>query len=185
MPSERPRLVMICGPSGSGKSTLASRVADLLTELRVPARYCDADSFHSDEAKAQAAAGRPLDDSYRREWVERMTREISVWCGQEMVTVFACSALKLWIRQQLVEACGQAVQVIWLDTSEAVLKGRLERRDESHTHWFPARLLGSQLDAMERPNGEEENVLFVNGDKGDVETLTASVLTLIGYDSQP
>ena len=60
-------LVVLMGVAGSGKSTIGPRLA---AALGVP--FVDGDDAHSDAAKAQMAAGRPLDDAERGPWLDRL-----------------------------------------------------------------------------------------------------------------
>jgi gluconate kinase len=46
--------------------------------------------------------------------------------------------------------------VAWLEVSPEVLKSRLQAREAQHTHFFPASLLGSQLDTAEPPDPQQE-----------------------------
>jgi gluconate kinase len=48
------------------------------------------------------------------------------------------------------------VAIAWLDVRPEVLKQRLEAREAAHTHFFPASLLGSQLEAAEPPDPNTE-----------------------------
>ena len=51
---------------------------------------------------------------------------------------------------------GGQVAIAWLDVPAEVLKARLLRREEAQTHFFPASLLPSQLDATEPPDPRSE-----------------------------
>ena len=57
MPDERRPVVVVMGVEGVGKSTVGRRLAD---ELGV--EFVEGDDEHSPAAKAQMAAGIPLDD---------------------------------------------------------------------------------------------------------------------------
>jgi gluconate kinase len=48
------------------------------------------------------------------------------------------------------------VVIAWLDVAPDVLKTRLQQREEERTHFFPASLLGSQLDSAQPPDPETE-----------------------------
>jgi gluconate kinase len=51
---------------------------------------------------------------------------------------------------------GGQVMIAWLEVAPDVLKTRLVERDKQHTHFFPASLLGSQLDTAEPPDPQNE-----------------------------
>src|SRR6185437_15526208 len=73
--------VVVMGVSGSGKTTVGLLLAH---QLGVP--FADADEFHSEQAKAKMASGRPLAG-----WL----------AGEQDGAVLACSALKRRYRDVL------------------------------------------------------------------------------------
>ena len=55
--------LVVMGVSGSGKSTVAARIAS-----RTGCALADGDDFHPPSSIARMAAGRPLDDAWRKPW---------------------------------------------------------------------------------------------------------------------
>jgi gluconokinase len=126
------------GVAGSGKSTIGPRLA---RTLGVP--FVDGDDAHTEAARAQMAAGRPLDDAERGPWLDRL-HEILVAHTDEGL-VLACSALKVSYRQRLAgDLLG--VRFLALVAPPGVLERRLESRP---AHFAGPALLPSQLDTLE------------------------------------
>ena len=131
-------LVVLMGVAGCGKSTVGPRLADA---LGVP--FVDGDDVHTAAAKAQMAAGRPLDDATRGPWLDRL-HQILVEHA-EVGIVLACSALKDSYRRRLVGDLA-GVRFIALVAPPAVLERRLRERPE---HFAGPELLPSQLEHLE------------------------------------
>lgn len=168
--------LVIAGPSGSGKTTVGQMIA---RELGLP--FVDADDFHHDSAVQKMRNRHPLTDEERDSWVQRIIGAMTVWRNLHRNTVVACSCLRRVHRKQIVQygelarIKGGHVIIVWLDVDRDSLKGRLEARDEEGTHFFPAALLDSQLDAVERPVNEERNVIIVDGRGATPEEIARRV----------
>jgi carbohydrate kinase (thermoresistant glucokinase family) len=145
--------LIIAGPSGSGKSVVAEEIG---RELSLP--VIDADDYHSREAVDQMKSGTPLVDQYRRDWAERIIGGMIAWRRRGESVVIACSCLRRRTRDRFrtyvneARIVGGQVIIAWLDVSPDVLKTRLLQREEAQTHFFPASLLASQLEASEPPD---------------------------------
>ncbi len=133
-----PPLVVLMGVAGAGKSTVGPRLA---RELGLP--FVDADDVHSDAAKAQMAAGRPLDDGARGPWLDQLHAVLVDHRAGGLV--LACSALKDGYREQLTAGVPGVVFVA-LVAPPQVLEARLEQRPD---HFAGPALLPSQLDDLE------------------------------------
>jgi gluconokinase len=146
------------GVAGSGKSTVGPLLA---AALDVP--FVDGDDVHTDAAKAQMAAGRPLDDAERAPWLERLHAILA--SHRDTGLVLACSALKQSYRGQLT---GDLDPVVFtaLVAPAAVLEARLEAR--AH-HFVGAALLPSQLATLELG----DDVLIIDG-TASPEAVTAA-----------
>jgi carbohydrate kinase (thermoresistant glucokinase family) len=129
-----PPLVVLMGVAGSGKSTVGPRLA---RELGLP--FVDADDMHSDAAKAEMAAGRPLDDAARRPWLDRLHAVLVEHRAGGLV--LACSALKDSYREQLAAGV-PGVAFVALVAPPQVLEARLAQRPD---HFAGPTLLPSQL----------------------------------------
>lgn len=155
--------IVVMGVSGSGKSTLAQALA---RHWGVPC--IEGDDLHAPESLAKMAAGVPLEDEDRWPWLDRIGTAIA-GAGQNGV-VAACSALRLVYRDRLRRAVGPRLRFVFVDLSRNDLAARMATRNG---HFMPAALLDSQLQTLERPDGEPD-VLNVPGTQA-LENLVASV----------
>jgi carbohydrate kinase (thermoresistant glucokinase family) len=155
--SDRWYALIVAGPSGSGKSAVAEVIA---RELSLP--LIDADDYHSRAAIDRMKNGTALSDDYRENWAERIIGGMIAWRRRGDSVAIACSCLRRRTRDRFrtyvneARMVGGQVAIAWLDVSPEVLKKRLVQRDAAHTHFFPASLLGSQLDTAEPPDPQSE-----------------------------
>jgi gluconokinase len=149
--------LIVAGPSGSGKSVVAEEIG---RELSLP--VIDADDYHSREAVELMKSGTPLADEYRESWAERIIGGMVAWRRRGESVIIACSCIRRRTRDRFrtyvneARIVGGQVVIAWLDVSPDVLRARLLRREEEHTHFFPASLLPSQLGAVQTPDPENE-----------------------------
>jgi gluconokinase len=148
-------IVILGGVSGSGKSTVGAIMARRLGWV-----YEDSDALHTATQIAKMAAGVPLTDADRWPWLH----SVAAWIDQRIAAgesaVVACSALKRSYRDFLRQD-RPAVEIVILEVDAALLMARLTAR---RGHFFPARLLASQLAALELPSpGEPTLVIPVHG----------------------
>ena len=149
--------LIVAGPSGSGKSVVAAEIG---RELSLP--VIDADDYHSREAVELMKSGTPLSDDYRENWAERILGGMIAWRRRGESVVIACSCIRRRTRDRFrtyvneARIVGGQVVIAWLDVPQEVLKTRLLRREEEHTHFFPASLLPSQLGAVQEPDPQSE-----------------------------
>lgn len=155
--SDRWYALIVAGPSGSGKSVIAELIA---RELSLP--LLDADDYHSREAVERMKSGTPLSDDYRQNWAERIIGGMVAWRRSSGSVVIACSCLRRRTRDRFrtyvneARIVGGQVVIVWLDVRPEVLQQRLIDREAAQTHFFPASLLASQLDAAEPPDPATE-----------------------------
>lgn len=131
----------IMGVSGSGKSTVGKLLA---AELNVP--FFDGDDYHPDENVAKMAAGNPLTDTDRKEWLSRLNA--LVYENLDPGAVIACSALKESYRSQLSDGVLEKIRFVHLEGSFKEIRDRMQKRKG---HFMPAALLRSQFDTLEPP----------------------------------
>ena len=149
--------LIVAGPSGSGKSVVAEEIA---RELSLP--VIDADDYHSSEAVEMMKSGTPLTDDYRQHWAERIIGGMVAWRRRGESVIIACSCIRRRTRDRFrtyvneARIVGGQVVIAWLDVPQEVLQRRLLRREEEHTHFFPASLLPSQLSAVQTPDPQNE-----------------------------
>ena len=142
-----PLLVIIMGVSGAGKSTVSQALAERCGYL-----YLDADDFHSTEARAHMAAGKPLTDAMRIPWVQTICQHLSKLATDGTHVVLAFSGLRKAHREPL-RHCGYRAQFLFLDGDRDTIASRLQARTG---HFMPTSLLDSQFASLERPDAEPD-----------------------------
>lgn len=143
MPATR---VVVMGVSGCGKSTVGAALAQA---LGLP--FVEGDALHPPRNVALMAAGTPLTDEDRREWLEAVARVLAD--AKDDGVVVSCSALKRSYRD-LLRASAPDLVLVHLRGEPALLAERMAARKG---HYMPPSLLQSQLDTLELP-GADENV---------------------------
>ncbi len=153
---------VVMGVCGCGKSSVGSVLAAALN-----VRFLEGDAFHSDANVAKMAAGIPLDDDDRADWLLRLQSEIAAARARGEGVVLACSALKQRYRDVL-RAPVPGLRFAHLAGERSLIAGRMqERRD----HYMPVSLLDSQLSALEPLAPEEAGItLDVRDDPSDLVT---------------
>jgi carbohydrate kinase (thermoresistant glucokinase family) len=139
-----PRLI-IMGVSGCGKSTVGERLAQ---RLGVP--FLEGDALHPPHNVALMAAGTPLTDADRVDWLDAIASRLSALHAGEGIVV-SCSALKRVYRDRL-RAATSELQFVHLHGDHALLAARLGQREG---HYMPPALLISQLETLETPSTDE------------------------------
>jgi len=148
---------VVMGVAGSGKTTVGSLLA---ARLGVP--FADGDAFHSPANLARMAAGNPLTDDDRAPWLDA----IAAWLDSHERCVVACSALRRAYRDRLRRP---DVLFVYLHGSRELLASRIAARS---AHFFPPRLLASQLADLEPP-GPDENAITVSIELSPEEIVEA------------
>lgn len=164
------KLVLVMGVSGTGKSTVALEVAERLNYT-----YLDADSFHSPKAKRMMANGEPIDDEIRQEWIENMLFYLSDEQLQDDEYVLAYSGLKRHQRDMF-ELIESPLVRIMLHGSQSVIASRIKQRE---SHFFNVDLLGSQFEALELPQlNDDEGITLIDVDQ-PIESIVNQVIQII------
>lgn len=130
-------------------------------------RFADADTFHPSANVAKMRSGQPLTDEDRMPWL----RAICAWMDERIAAgqsaVVTCSALKRSYRDLLLDGRPEATMV-FLEVSREVLLQRVSSRPD---HFFPEKLLNSQLETLETPKPQEEpHVHVIIADSDAYET---------------
>lgn len=146
-PTSPPVLVIVMGVSGSGKSSVAQSLAE-----NYGYRYLDADDFHSDEAKAQMAAGTPLTDEMRIPWVNNISAYLTDCAHSGVSCTLAFSGLRQAHRERL-RSLPFKVIFIYLKGSKETISRRMGSRED---HFMPTSLLDSQFASMEDSSAEAD-----------------------------
>ena len=145
-------IVVLAGTSGIGKTTIGNVLA-----ARLGWTFEDADALHSSAEITKMHSGQPLTDADRWPWLET----VAAWMDQRIVAgesaVIACSALKRSYRDYLYRG-RPAVRIVLLVADPETLAARLAGR---HGHFFPARLLQSQLADLQMPDDAERTYVVL------------------------
>jgi gluconokinase len=159
-------IVILAGVAGSGKSVVGTVLATRLGWV-----FEDTDALHSAADIAKMLSGVPLTDADRWPWLHA----VASWMDQRIAAgesaVVACSALKRSYRDFLRQN-RPAVEIVLLEVDQATLMTRLTAR---RGHFFPARLLQSQLADLEPP-ARGEDVLVV-GPAGTPAATAQEIIT--------
>lgn len=169
-----PVAVIVAGVSGTGKT----RVGSLLAQ-RLGWAFEEGDDLHPPANIAKMHAGVPLTDEDRGPWLAAVAARIDEHTGSGESTVVTCSALKRSYRDFLRQG-RPAVRIVFLRASPVTLASRLGDRPG---HFFPARLLDSQL-AEEEPPDPAEGCLLVDAEATPDE-VTAVVIRQLGLTARP
>jgi gluconokinase len=161
-------ILIVAGVSGSGKTTVGAMLAG-----RLGWRFADADDFHPTANVEKMRAGIPLTDEDRRPWLQALTAWMDERIAQGKSAVIACSALKRAYRDVLL-GDRPDVQMVFLEVGREELARRLAARQG---HFFPEKLLGTQLDTLDPPQ-PDEHVISV-ADAGDPADTVASIIAVL------
>jgi carbohydrate kinase (thermoresistant glucokinase family) len=159
--------VIVFGAAGSGKSTVGRTLA---AKLGWP--FFEGDELHPSENVARMRAGIPLGDAERAPWLERLAALVKGELRRGESAVLACSALKRRYRAALVpaSAAAGAVRFVYLRAEPALLAERLATR---RGHFFPPKLLDSQIADLEPPTRDEPAVVVEASD--EVDTIVQAI----------
>ena len=153
-------ILIVAGASGCGKTTVGALLAGQLGW-----EFADADDFHPEANVAKMRAGIPLTDADREPWLRSVGRWMDGEIGAGRSAVLACSALKRSYRDLLLDGRPSAVMAFLLVSRE-----ELDRRLLARTgHFFPEKLLDSQLATLEPPQ-PDERVVTVQAENSPVKT---------------
>jgi gluconokinase len=139
------------GVCGSGKSVVGAALARALG-----VEFVEGDTFHSTQNVKRMAAGIPLTDAYRADWLRSIARRIREAKEKGEGIVISCSALKRSYRA-LLRSDGGNIQLVFLQGSRELLAERLANRKG---HFMPASLLDSQLETLQVPSADEHALVF-------------------------
>ena len=144
-----PRRFVVMGVSGCGKSEIGRRLAALMG-----CRHVEGDSYHPDRNIRKMAAGVPLDDEDRRDWLLVLRVLIAGACKHGEGLVISCSALKRSYRDLLREG-DPSLQFVHLEGDRELIASRMQARPN---HFMPVSLLESQFRDLEPLNEDEAGI---------------------------
>ena len=158
-------ILIVAGVSGAGKTTVGALIAG-----RLRWRFADADTFHPEANLAKMRDGLPLTDADREPWLRAITDWMDERIAADESGVITCSALKRAYRDRLLD--GRPATMVFLEASPEVLEERLSTRPG---HFFPERLLNSQLTTLEVPTPDEKRVRVVMSAHSSEETAALAL----------
>ncbi|MBV9381501.1 MAG: gluconokinase [Streptosporangiaceae bacterium] len=167
-------ILVVAGVAGSGKTTIGALLAG-----RLRWQFADADRFHPPASIEKMRHGIPLADEDRWPWLRAIGSWMDARIAAGQQAVVACSALKRAYRDLLLDG-RPAARMIFLEVSRDELVRRLTAR---HGHFFPEKLLDSQLAAEELPQ-PDENILTVTTEGEPADTV-ATIIALLWPDGEP
>lgn len=168
-------ILIVAGVAGCGKSTVGTLLAKA---LRWP--FADADLFHSPANLAKMRSGVALNDQDRAPWLRKCIEWMDARIEAGESGVLACSVLKRSYRDTLLSGHPTAM-IIFLAVSKEELTSRLTGRSG---HFFPVRLMESQLDIMEPPEPDEKQVRTVVAEGSPVVTVS-KIIAMLWPQGQP
>ncbi|MFY9512184.1 MAG: gluconokinase [Rubrivivax sp.] len=138
--------IVVMGVSGCGKSTVGRAVAGTLG-----LRFVEGDELHPPRNVALMAAGTPLTDDDRADWLASIATLLADAAAGGRGIVVSCSALKRRYRDQL-RGGAPGLRLVFLHGAPELLQHRLSARTG---HYMPPSLLDSQLQTLEAPGADE------------------------------
>ena len=161
-------ILIVAGVSGSGKTTIGALLAG-----RLRWGFADADTFHPEANVAKMRAGIPLTDADREPWLHAITAWMDERIAAGQSGVVTCSALRRAYRDFLLTG-RPAATMVFLKVSQETLVQRLLSRPG---HFFPEKLLKSQLDTLEPPAPDEHVHTVLEA--GDAAQTAAQIIAVL------
>ncbi len=141
-----PQHLVVMGVSGCGKTSVGRRIA-----RQLGLAFVEGDELHPPRNVALMAAGTPLTDADRADWLATIADRLAQAHAAGLGLVVSCSALKRSYRDQLRQAC-PGLRFVHLHGDIGLLRQRMAARTG---HYMPASLLDSQLAILEPPGADE------------------------------
>lgn len=142
---------VVMGVSGCGKSEIGRRLADALGIA-----YAEGDDDHPPANVAKMAAGTPLTDIDRGDWLLLLQSRIAAAAAQHTGLVLSCSALKRRYRD-LLRAGDPGLVFVHLHGDRSLIAQRMHARPG---HFMPPALLESQLRDLEPLQADEAGIVL-------------------------
>ena len=159
-----PLHLVVMGVSGCGKTLIGRALAQALG-----LQFIEGDELHPPRNVALMAAGTPLTDADRADWLATIAARLGQAQAAGQGLVVSCSALKRSYRDVLRASC-PGLRFVHLHGSAALLHQRMLARTG---HYMPASLLASQLATLEPPAADEGAISVDIGPSPDQVAATA------------
>ncbi|KAH5492591.1 hypothetical protein HBI52_213580 [Parastagonospora nodorum] len=177
-------IIIVTGPAGCGKSTIAKYLSD-----RYGFDYIEGDEFHPQANIEKMAAGIPLNDADRWDWLILLRDQAlaSLKNGARGVVV-TCSALKKKYRDVIRtarlydESPNANVHFVYLRADKATLLARVRARQG---HYMKDAMVDSQFAALEEPDEAEckqlkdVEIVDCKNSLEDVQRLASTAVDLV------
>jgi len=177
-------ILIVTGPAGCGKSTVAKHLSD-----RYGFEYIEGDEFHPQANIDKMAAGIPLNDEDRWDWLILLRDQAltKLKHGSKGVVV-TCSALKKKYRDVIRTARlydedpNANVHFVYLRSDKETLLARVRARQG---HYMKDAMVESQFAALEEPDETEckqlkdVEIIEVKGSIHDVQELAGAAVDKI------
>jgi len=168
-------LVVVMGVAGCGKTTVGRLLA-----RQLQAEFLEGDDLHPPRNVERMAAGIPLTDSDRRDWLQALTEQLADARAARYPLVVSCSALKRSYRDVLRRA-SPALVFVHVHGTPALLGARLHARTD---HFMPPSMLESQLATLEPP-GADERAVTLDAALPAADIATAAVAWIAAHPYTP
>lgn len=158
--------IILMGVSGSGKTVIGKALAP-----EINAEFIDGDNLHSQRNVDKMAAGIPLTDDDRLDWLQLIAKVGREHVANGTSCIIACSALKKAYRD-LLRIDNATIRFVYLKGSFDLIHDRIVKR--SH-QYMPSSLLKSQFETLEEPQADEQDVITVSIDQSISEIISEIV----------
>ncbi|MFD1794874.1 gluconokinase [Paracoccus aurantiacus] len=142
--------IVVMGVSGAGKSTTGEALAS-----RLDWPFTEGDAFHPTANVEKMHAGIALTDADRDPWLHALAAEIGRYQADGQSSVMGCSSLKRSYRD-ILRSGAPRVRFLHVHGTKQILSDRLSNREG---HFFPAKLLDSQLATLEMLSDDEDGAV--------------------------
>lgn len=143
--------IVVMGVSGSGKTTTGTVLAE-----RLGWTFVEGDAFHPQANVEKMSRGEPLTDQDREPWLRALAHQIAASQARGESSVLGCSSLKRSYRD-ILRSGAPVVRFLHVHGTRALLEERLNNREG---HFFPPKLLESQLATLEPLAPDEDGVVI-------------------------
>lgn len=115
--------IILMGVSGSGKTVIGKALAP-----KINAEFIDGDNLHSQRNVDKMAAGIPLTDADRLDWLQLIAKVGREHVAHGTSCIIACSALKKSYRN-LLRNDNPSIRFVYLQGSFGLIHDRIAKRD--------------------------------------------------------